>query len=110
MTELHLLSFDTNAYKLRKKTNAVGIIAKSGRYGGTMNIGKRLFYVAFCVRDWSGILCELPLVREREQVTEPVEVTGVSTSSTTESGDGSEQRYSGKPDGGAGTPKLINNA
>ena len=39
--------------------------------------------------------------------TEPVEVTSVSTNSTTGSGE-SEQRYSGKPDGFAGTPKSIN--
>ena len=38
--------------------------------------------------------------------TEPVEVTVVSTSSTTSSGE-SEQRYSGKPDGVAGTPKKM---
>ena len=44
-----------------------------------------LFIVAFCVRDWSGILCE-----------NESEVEG-------------EQRYSGKPDGVAGTPKKIVN-
>ena len=58
-----------------------------------------------CVRDWSGILCERGR-GDGERGTELVEVTVVSTSSTTMSGE-SEQRYSGKPDGAAGTPKTM---
>ena len=56
---------------------------------------RSVFPVAQSVRDWSGILCELfgsgILVRERDL-----------------GAGGSEQRYSGKPDGVAGTPKSIN--
>ena len=43
-------------------------------------------------------------IREAGMGTELVEVTVVSTSSMTRSGE-SEQRYSGKPDGAAGTPQ-----
>ena len=51
------------------------------------------------VRDWSGILCEL--LRERDSGTGAGFENGI-----LERGKISEQRYSGKPDGVAGTPSY----
>ena len=65
-----------------------------------------------CVRDWSGILCERFGIWVREtgfgdgdEVTEPVEVPSPYLERARRKH--SEQRYSGKPDGFAGTPRSA---
>ena len=67
-----------------------------------------LSYHPLCVRDWSGILCEFfgsgIWVRGRDLGTGFGDVA-CRVNGMRDAGE-SEQRYSGKPDGFAGTPKI----